>query len=125
MNFFMMGVLTIAGFALIESPLFTVIAGLTMFCLYSASKDWMALQMVVIELNRLASMPVLVALPLFTLTGVLLTETSAPRRTMDFLRALIGWLPGGLAIAALCSLSLIHISEPTRPFTLSRMPSSA
>ena len=28
-------------------------------------------------------------------------------------------------IGALASLSLIHISEPTRPFTLSRMPSSA
>ena len=27
--------------------------------------------------------------------------------------------------AALINLSLIHISEPTRPFTLSRMPSSA
>lgn len=93
----------ITGFALIETPLFTVIAGLTIFCLYAVSRDWMALQMIVIELNRLASMPVLVALPLFTFTGVLLTETNAPRRIMNFLQAVIGWLPGGLAIAALCS----------------------
>ncbi len=98
-----MGIAAIAGFALIEAPLFTVIAGITMVCLYAVSKDWMALQMIVIELNRLASMPVLVALPLFTFTGVLLTETNAPRRIMNFLQAVIGWLPGGLAIAALCS----------------------
>ncbi|MGB5617977.1 MAG: TRAP transporter large permease subunit, partial [Desulfobacterales bacterium] len=58
---------------------------------------------VLIEMNRLASMPVLVALPLFTFTGVLLTETAAPRRIMNLLQALVGWLPGGLAIAALCS----------------------
>jgi len=54
-------------------------------------------------MNRLASMPVLVALPLFTFTGALLTETAAPRRIMKLLQALVGWLPGGLAIAALCS----------------------
>ena len=30
-----------------------------------------------------------------------------------------------LLAASVLSLSLIHISEPTRPFTLSRMPSSA
>jgi tripartite ATP-independent transporter DctM subunit len=46
---------------------------------------------------------VLVALPLFTLTGCLLTETGAPKRIMDFVQALMGWLPGGLAMAALCS----------------------
>ena len=98
-----MGIVVIVGFALLEVPLFTVIAGMTVFCLYAVSNDWMALQTIVIELNRLASMPVLVALPLFTFTGVLLTETSAPRRIMSFLQAVIGWLPGGLAIAALCS----------------------
>ena len=33
---------------------------------------------------------------------------------------------GGIrAVSDVSFLSLIHISEPTRPFTLSRMPSSA
>jgi tripartite ATP-independent transporter DctM subunit len=103
LNLFALGIIAITALALIELPLFTVIAGITIFCLYTVSKDWMALQMIIIEMNRLASMPVLVALPLFTFTGVLLTETNAPRRIMNFLRAVIGWLPGGLAIAALCS----------------------
>jgi tripartite ATP-independent transporter DctM subunit len=93
----------VAALAVLEVPLFIVIAGLTMICLTAAAKDWMALQVILIEMNRLASMPVLVALPLFTFTGVLLTETAAPRRIMTLLQALVGWLPGGLAIAALCS----------------------
>jgi C4-dicarboxylate transporter DctM subunit len=63
----------------------------------------MALQMILIEMNRLGSMPVLVALPLFTFVGCLLTETRAPQRIMNFIEALVGWLPGGLAMAALCS----------------------
>jgi C4-dicarboxylate transporter DctM subunit len=44
-----------------------------------------------------------VALPLFTFVGTLLTRTAAPRRVMNLMQAIMGWLPGGLAIAALCS----------------------
>jgi TRAP-type mannitol/chloroaromatic compound transport system permease large subunit len=87
--------------ALLEAPIFLVIAGLSLVCLFAESGDWLALQTVIIEMNRLAAMPVLVALPLFTLTGVLLTETGAPRRVLRLVEALVGWLPGGLAMAAL------------------------
>ena len=88
-------------FALLEAPLFSVIGGLAMVCLYAADPDPMALQVVIIEMNRLASMPVLMALPMFTFVGTLLTESGAPRRIMNFMNAAAGWLPGGLAIAAL------------------------
>ncbi len=89
--------------ALMEMPLFTVIAGISVVCLYAAGQDWLSLQVVFIEMNRLASTPVLVALPLFTFSGCLLTRTAAPQRIMNLTRALFGWLPGGLAIAALGS----------------------
>jgi tripartite ATP-independent transporter DctM subunit len=89
--------------ALLEAPLFTIIGGLALACFYLTDFDIQAIQMVVIEMNRLASMPVLVALPLFTFAGFLLTETKAPERMMNFMQALLGWMPGGLAIAALCS----------------------
>ena len=89
--------------ALLEAPLFTIIAGLSIVCYFLVDLDFQAIQMVIIEMNRLASMPVLVALPLFTFTGCLLTETKAPLRIMNFMQALLGWMPGGLAVAALCS----------------------
>ena len=89
--------------ALLEAPMFTIIGGLSMVFLYFVDYDVLSLQMVIIEMNRLASMPVLVALPLFTFVGCLLTESGAPKRMMNFLHALLGWLPGGLAMAALCS----------------------
>ena len=76
--------------ALMEMPLFTVIAGISSVCLYAASRDWLSLQVVFIEMNRLASTPVLVALPLFTFTGCLLTRTAAPQRIMHLTRALTG-----------------------------------
>ncbi len=90
-------------FAIIETPMFVVIAGLSAACLYFVAFDFLSLQMILIEMNRLGSMPVLIALPLFTLVGTLLTETKAPDRIMTFIQAVIGRLPGGLAMAALCS----------------------
>lgn len=96
-------ILAILLLALLETPVFTVIAALSMACLFFADHDLLALQMILIEMNRLGAMPVLVALPLFTFVGCLLTETRAPQRIMDFIEALLGWLPGGMAMAGLCS----------------------
>ena len=103
MNLLSIAILAILLLALLETPVFTVIAALSMACLFFVDHDLLALQMILIEMNRLGSMPVLVALPLFTFVGCLLTETRAPRRIMDFIEALLGWLPGGMAMAALCS----------------------
>ena len=103
MNPLTLAIVAIILLALLETPIFTVIAALSIACLYLVDHDLLALQMILIEMNRLGSMPVLVALPLFTFVGCLLTETRAPRRIMNFIEALLGWLPGGLAMAALCS----------------------
>ena len=106
MNITVLLIFIILLFALIETPLFTIIAALSIVCLYFVEYDPLSLQLIVIEMNRLASMPVLIALPLFTLVGCLLSSTKAPERIMNFIQALLGWLPGGIAIAALCSCAL-------------------
>ena len=46
-------------------------------------------------------MPGLIAIPLFTLAGYLLGESAAPKRLVRLSNALLGWLPGGLAIVAI------------------------
>jgi C4-dicarboxylate transporter, DctM subunit len=106
MNITVLLIFIVLLFALLEAPLFTVIAALSIVCLYFIEYDWLSLQLIVIEMNRLASMPVLTALPLFTFVGCLLASTKAPERIMNFIQALLGWLPGGIAIAALCSCAL-------------------
>jgi len=106
MNIAVLLIFIVLLFALIETPLFTIIAALSIICLYFIEYDPLALQLIIIEMNRLASMPVLIALPLFTFVGCLLASTKAPERIMNLIQALIGWLPGGIAIAALCSCAL-------------------
>jgi len=103
MNLFFILLLIIIILALLEAPLFTIISGLSMLFLFFVDFDTQSIQLIIIEMNRLASMPVLVALPLFTFVGCLLTATSAPKRIMRIMNAFMGWLPGGLAIAGLCS----------------------
>ena len=70
--------------ALLEAPFFTVIAGLSAACLYAIDHDPQSLQIILIEMNRLASMPVLVALPLFTFVGCLLTADPGPAAHHEF-----------------------------------------
>ena len=55
---------------------------------------------------RLAETPTLTAIPLFALTGFLLAESGAPSRLVRFSQALLGWLPGGLAIMAIIVCAL-------------------
>ncbi len=101
MSLLFVAIMLILLLTLLETPLFVSIAGLTLVCLLSSDFDTTVLQMVLIEMNRLATMPVLVALPLFTMVGCLLTASQAPRRMMDCLDAVAGWLPGGSAMAAI------------------------
>ena len=103
MNLFTLIIIVVFFFALLETPLFTVIAGLSIACFFFIDNEWASIQTIVIEMNRLASMPVLVALPLFTFSGCLLAESGAPLRIMNLMRALTGRIPGGIAMAAICS----------------------
>ena len=89
--------------ALLGAPLFAVIGASAMLGLYSLDVD---LSVVAIEFFRIAEMPVLLAIPLFTFAGYLLSESGAPHRLVRLTQALLGWLPGGLAMVSLSACAL-------------------
>ncbi|MFA5628042.1 MAG: TRAP transporter large permease subunit [Thiohalomonadaceae bacterium] len=90
--------LLLLGLALLGTPLFIVIAASALLGFYSSDID---LSVVLIEFYRLAEMPILLAIPLFTLAGYLLSESKAPQRLVNLSNALLGWMPGGLAVVSL------------------------
>ena len=98
----LLGVLLLA-LALLGAPLFTVIAASAMWSFHQADID---LQVIAIEFAGIAEMPILLAIPLFTFAGYLLSESGAPRRLVRVTRALLGWMPAGLAIVALIACAL-------------------
>ena len=83
---------------LLGAPLFAVIAAGAFWSFYQADID---LQAIAIEFYGIAEMPILLAIPLFTFAGYLLSESDAPKRLVRLTSALLGWMPAGLAIVSL------------------------
>lgn len=83
-------------------PLFVGIMGAAMLGLYVSEVHFSAIP---IEIFRLANAPVLLAIPLFTFAGYLLSEGGTSTRLVRFSRSLFGWIPGGLGVVALVSCS--------------------
>jgi len=86
--------------ALLGAPLFAIIAASAMLGFLREDID---LQAIAIEFYGIAEMPILLAIPLFTFAGYLLSASGAPRRLVRLTNALLGWMPAGLAIVALAT----------------------
>jgi len=95
--------LLLLTFVLLGAPLFSVIAASAMLGFYNSEID---LSIMAIEFFGLSEMPILVAIPLFTFAGFVLSESNSPQRLVRLSNALLGWLPGGLAIISLASCAL-------------------
>ncbi|GAB4339865.1 MAG: hypothetical protein Kow0037_25360 [Calditrichia bacterium] len=89
--------------ALFGTPLFAIISLIAITAFHLAEID---ITVVIVELYRLASIPILLAIPLFTFAGYLLAESNTPRRLVNLSRAFFGWLPGGLSIVTLVSCAI-------------------
>ena len=90
----------LALLALLGAPLFAVIAASAM---WGFTQEGIDLQAIAIEFYGIAEMPILLAIPLFTFAGYLLSESGAPGRLVRVTRALLGWMPAGLAIVSLAA----------------------
>jgi C4-dicarboxylate transporter DctM subunit len=95
--------LVLVVLAVLGAPLFALIAAIALLGFHAAGQEGVA---VAVEFYRLADMPALIAIPLFTLAGYLLAESQAPQRLVRLSNALLGWLPGGLAIVAVIACAM-------------------
>lgn len=84
--------------ALLGAPLFVVIATSAML---GYTQEDIPLSALPIEVFGIAEMPILLAIPLFTFAGYVLSESQAPARLVRLTGAVLGWLPGGLAIVSI------------------------
>jgi tripartite ATP-independent transporter DctM subunit len=89
--------------AILGAPLFAIIAGSAMLGYYREGIDFMAMA---VEILSVANMPFLSAIPLFTFAGYLLSESGAPGRLVRLTGAIMGWMPGGLALVSITACAL-------------------
>lgn len=84
--------------AVLGTPIFIVLGGIAymLFARSGAPLEIIANESYVMLIGN--SIP---AIPLFTLAGFILSESSAGQRFIRLFRAFFGWLPGGLAVVAI------------------------
>jgi tripartite ATP-independent transporter DctM subunit len=84
-------------FAFLGLPVFIVLGGIA-YILFASSRG--ALEAIPEEAYALLISDTIPTIPLFAFAGFILSESRAGERLIRFFRALLGWLPGGLAIMA-------------------------
>ena len=88
------------------SPIFSVLGGIALLLFMAEDISVAAIP---IEAYRIVASPILPTVPLFTLAGYILAEGGASRRLVRLFRALLGWMPGGVAVAATCVCTFFTI----------------
>ena len=83
-------------------PIFAALAGAALILGWA---DGTPLSSVPGEAFRLSTSPLLPAIPLFTLGGYILSAGGSSRRLLRLITALVGWMPGGLAIVIVLLLA--------------------
>jgi tripartite ATP-independent transporter DctM subunit len=77
------------------TPVFVAMAGIAMLLFYGHGE---AVAAVPTETYQLVQSPTLPVVPLLTAAGYILAEGGASERLVRLARALVGWLPGGMAL---------------------------
>lgn len=79
------------------TPIFILLGGIAFFLF---SKDWGSLEILPNEAYNLLTGSSVPAIPLFTLTGFILSESKAGERLVRLFKSVLGGLPGGMAVMA-------------------------
>jgi C4-dicarboxylate transporter DctM subunit len=125
------GVAFFAIMALIGAPLFSFLGGMGMFLFVKfflatpspeadAGHHINLLSNAVEDVlgNHFARMSVLATIPLFTLAGYIMSESRMPQRLVRVSRALLGWMPGGLAVVCVFASAFFTIFSGASGITI-------
>lgn len=96
-------VLLLVVMALIGAPLFAILIAAAAVGYYGLGIDLAVLH---IDIYQISDSVVLMALPLFTFAGFLLSESRTADRMLRLSQATFGWMPGGMAFVALIACAL-------------------
>lgn len=102
----------VIALALVGMPLFAVMGGSTeLLWLTHPDESQRLLERLAPNIleDKFAGSPILVTIPLFTFIGYMMAESKAPDRIVRASSALLGWLPGGLAMVCIVASSVFTV----------------
>jgi C4-dicarboxylate transporter DctM subunit len=106
--------------ALVGAPLFVLIgiATLGSLFLWSGFRDQIQFTIVIEGIRSLADSPTLLAIPFFIMSGAVMSRGQISQRLVDFAQALIGWVPGGMAMSGVIACMLFAAISGSSPATV-------
>ncbi len=112
---------TLALAVVLGMPLFVIIGLIATSCFLFLSENFDGF----LTLDRLSdtgaemmTKDVLLAIPFFVASGAIMSAGGIAQRLVDFARALVGWMPGGLAVAAIASCVVFAAISGSSPVTV-------
>lgn len=111
----------LAAMVVLGMPLFVIIGVLAMLCFLLIGEDFRGYETLDLLPDKAADMMsknVLLAIPFFVVSGSIMSAGGIAQRLVDFARALVGWMPGGLAIAAVFSCVIFAAISGSSPVTV-------
>lgn len=111
----------ILGLALLGGRLFVVVGGATLasFLLFTDdSTAALTLGRIVTKMEGLTTKNVFLSIPFFIAAGAIMTKGGIAGRLTLLARALVGWLPGGLAVASVLACIVFAAISGSSPVTL-------
>ncbi len=91
------GLILLIVAAVMGTPIFVSLGGAALLLFWG---DGVTVAAIPTETYRIVASPIFPTIPLFTLAGFILSEGHTSERLVRVFRALFGWIPGGLAVAA-------------------------
>jgi len=92
--------------AVLGTPLFIIFFLVTSVS-YRFAETPIDLTNVFVSMGDLLDKPLLIPVPLFIFAGYLLARSKTPERMVRLAEALLGWLPGGLAVVGVCTMAFL------------------
>jgi C4-dicarboxylate transporter DctM subunit len=106
--------------ALVGSPLFVLIGIGTLgsLFLWSGFRDISQFTIIIEGIRSLADSPTLLAIPFFIMSGAVMSKGHISQRLIEFAQALIGWVPGGMAMSGVIACMLFAAISGSSPATV-------
>lgn len=106
--------------ALVGSPLFVLIgiATLGSLFLWSDFREPVQFTIIIEGIRSLADSPTLLAIPFFIMSGAVMSRGHISQRLVEFAQAMIGWVPGGMAMSGVIACMLFAAISGSSPATV-------
>jgi C4-dicarboxylate transporter, DctM subunit len=111
----------VLGSALLGAPLFVLLGSLALSSFYFLADGYDsidAFQGIVVRFGDLGEKEPLLAIVFFMLSGTIMARGEISRRLVDFSRAIVGWMPGGLAVSGVLACMLFASISGSSPATV-------